>query len=87
MSRRVTANRDGTYQVQLPDGERELLVALVPQLREMLVGAVGRSQARIQRLATELSLLLCQSAIAVGQELTGFALDSLGIVIALDQRQ
>jgi Domain of unknown function (DUF2017) len=35
--RRVRRTRDGTFQVRLPDAERQLLVGLVGQLREMLV--------------------------------------------------
>ena len=34
---RVSRRRDGTYTVKLPDAERELLVGLVAQLRELLV--------------------------------------------------
>ncbi len=35
--RRIGRNRDGTFTIELPDEERGLLEALVPQLREMLV--------------------------------------------------
>ena len=38
MTRPIRASKDGTFRVELAEGERELLNALVPQLREMLVG-------------------------------------------------
>ena len=36
MKPRISRKRDGTFEIALPDEERALLAALVPQLRELL---------------------------------------------------
>jgi len=47
VSARISRRRDGTFAVDLPEAERELLEALVPQLRELLVDGSDPSLRRL----------------------------------------
>lgn len=49
-SRRVRRVGDDRYRVSFPDGERELLQSLVPQLRELLTTGVADGDPSLNRL-------------------------------------
>ena len=48
--RRLARNRRGTYDLRLPEAERELLRWLVPSMRRLLVGADAAADPSLRRL-------------------------------------